>query len=59
MELPISTARIYHIEDLATAAYSTLAKTYRRQTKLLFLLTQPTQNQRLLITMTKEIPSML
>lgn len=43
MELPISTAHIYHIEDLATAAYSALAKPHHEQTKLLFLLTQSTE----------------
>lgn len=40
-------------------AYSALVKPYHRQTKLLFLITKPTQNQRLLRTPAKEIPSVL
>lgn len=44
MELPIPTAHVYRIEDLAIAAYSALARPHHKQTKLLFPLTQPTQN---------------
>lgn len=58
-ELPIFTACTSHTKDLATAAYSALVKPYHRQTQLLFLITKPTQNQRLLTTTTKEIPSLL
>lgn len=58
-ELPIFTACTSHTKDPATAAYSALVKSYHRQTKLLFLITKPTQNQRLLTTTTKEIPSLL